>query len=163
MPSYKSGDVSKHNAYEPLKPKDQRKLQVMKNVVLKTNKGFPSLFCDGVISVSTYKKWRRDDPEWAEEIDIIIDCHKQERLDKAEALLYDVVLDDAEITKNRTELLKFILKTQGKERGYTERQEIKTDGPDTEIKIQYIVPEQPKIQDIEDQATIEVDNPPESE
>ncbi len=102
---------------------------------------------DGV-AYSTYLRWRRDDDEFRDKVDELWNAVEEMRADAVEEKLYKAILEDAEIGKVQADLVKTYLKTKGKGRGWTEKIEIKTEGDNAAIQIQYI---QPMIDNIEDQ------------
>jgi hypothetical protein len=94
----------------------------------------------------------REDEEFAKQVNLVSESMKEFLLDRVEEKLIDAILDDEKgLTKNQTELVKLYLKTQGRSRGYTERTEVKHENDSGAVQINYVVPNPPQIENIEDQ------------
>jgi hypothetical protein len=151
----KKGKVSKAEAVKGLSNVEANKREILKNLGMPSNKGLVSKAIEGVVSYSTYQKYRREDDDFKVKSDEVIEAMEETKLDKVEEKLIDAILDDdKQLSKNQTELVKMYLKTKGKNRGYTERQEIKQEGDGGQLQINYVVPKQ--IENIEEQDTIEI-------
>jgi hypothetical protein len=145
------------SAAKGLTPMEANKREILKKLAQPRNKGLIHKAVDGVCSEVTYKKYLREDADFKEKAEETIAAIRERIVEKVEERVFDAILDDDKpLSKNQTELSKMVLKNLGKDRGWTERQEIKQDGDGGRVFIEYIVPEQPKIEDIQDQSTIEI-------
>lgn len=92
------------------------------------------------VAYSTYLRWRKEDDDFKEKIDELWTAVEEMRSDAVEEKLYKTILEDAEMGKVQADLVKTYLKTKGKNRGWTEKIEIKNEGDNGAISIQYIQP-----------------------
>jgi|TARA_R110000772_G_scaffold67961_1_gene150529 hypothetical protein len=83
------------------------------------------------ISRQTFYNWKNDDQDFAEKIFNA----QEDLLDNAESKLQEHINNDDKICTM------FFLKTKGKSRGYSERQEIEHQGKNVNIEIQLEKPE----------------------
>lgn len=83
------------------------------------------------ISRQCFYNWKNDDDEFAEQVHEI----QESMIDFAESKLLENIKDNKETS------IIFFLKTKGKSRGYTERQEIEHQGKNVSIDIQIEKPE----------------------
>ena len=143
------------SAAKGLTPMEANKREILKKLAQPRNKGLIHKAVDGVCSEVTYKKYLREDADFKEKAEETIAAIRERIVEKVEERVFDAILDDDKpLSKNQTELSKMVLKNLGKDRGWTERQEIKQDGDGGQIKIEYVVPQQ--IDNIETQETIEI-------
>jgi hypothetical protein len=143
------------SAAKGLTPMEANKREILKKLAQPRNKGLIHKAVDGVCSEVTYKKYLREDADFKEKAEETISAIRERIVEKVEERVFDAILDDDKpLSKNQTELSKMVLKNLGKDRGWTERQEIKQDGDGGQIKIEYVVPHQ--IDNIETQETIEI-------
>jgi hypothetical protein len=143
------------SAAKGLTPMEANKREILKKLAQPRNKGLIHKAVDGVCSEVTYKKYLREDADFKEKAEETIAAIRERIVEKVEERVFDAILDDDKpLSKNQTELSKMVLKNLGKDRGWTERQEIKQDGDGGQIKIEYVVPHQ--IDNIETQETIEI-------
>lgn len=151
----KGGKRATSDVVKGMSQTEQNKREILKNLAMPSNKGKVYRAIEGVVAMTTYKKYCRDDSDFAQKATEILEAIKEIRLEKMEEKLEDSVIDDdTQLSKNELEALKYTLERQGKDRGWTTRQEIKQDGDGGQIKIEYVVP--PMIQNIEEQKTIEI-------
>lgn len=98
-------------------------------VALRESLGVVKTACESVgISRTTYYQYLKNDPEFKSEVDSIQD----ESVDIAESALLKQIKGG-----NITAII-FYLKTKGKKRGYTERQEIESVGEQKAFTIEVI-------------------------
>ena len=143
------------SAAKGLTPMEANKREILKKLAQPRNKGLIHKAVDGVCSEVTYKKYLREDADFKEKAEETIAAIRERIVEKVEERVFDAILDDDKpLSRNQTELSKMVLKNLGKDRGWTERQEIKQDGDGGQIKIEYVVPQQ--IDNIETQETIEI-------
>ena len=143
------------SAAKGLTPMEANKREILKKLAQPRNKGLIHKAVDGVCSEVTYKKYLREDADFKEKAEETIAAIRERIVEKVEERVFDAILDDDKpLSKNQTELSKMVLKNLCKDRGWTERQEIKQDGDGGQIKIEYVVPHQ--IDNIETQETIEI-------
>ena len=90
----------------------------------------------GIVERQTYYKYRRDDPDFAEVMDILLHAKEEDRKDIAEITL----MENMEKGKMNVPNM-FFLKTKAKDRGYTERHEIKQEQEPEKLEIQYFSPD----------------------
>lgn len=96
---------------------------------LRNSIGVVKTACEEVgISRTTFYQYLKDDPEFKAEVDTIQD----ESIDIAESALLK------QIGQGNITAIIFYLKTKGKRRGYTERQEIEQVGDQKVFKIELI-------------------------
>jgi len=75
------------------------------------------------VAVSTYYNYLNSDPEFSEAVRLI----NERTLDKLESSVVNIALA-GEQEKNRLSAAQFLLKTKGKQRGFTEKQETELSG-----------------------------------
>lgn len=108
------------------------------------------------VAYSTYLRWRREDDDFKEKTDELLFALKEKVIDAVQKELFSAILiPDYEMSKVKADLAKTVVKTLGKDRGFTEKIEMHTEGEMTMIPIQYITP---MIEDINDQQTIELND-----
>jgi len=123
---------------------DKRNLKPKFLKQFEKNRGLVYITCKQVgISPTTFSSWRKNDAEFDEAINQIL----EEQLDKGESKL----LDELEKENPNAQLLMFYLRTKGKNRGYGESMDVTTNGNDVNniptINISVI---KPKNEDEED-------------
>ena len=150
----KGGKRATSDVVKGMSQTEQNKREILKNLAMPSNKGKVYRAIEGVVVMTTYKKYLREDSDFAQKASEILEAMKDIRLEKMEERLEDSVIeDDVQLSKNELEALKYTLERQGKDRGWTTRQEIKQEGDGGQIRIEYVVPQ---LENIEEQKTIEI-------
>ncbi len=108
--------MTKSDMVRPLR-REQTRTRLKKARMLKALKEANGLVSTAVykseISRETYYRWLKEDPVFAEEVDIL----EEKMLDFAEGKLFSL------IGQGNVRAIIFFLRTRGKKRGYTERVE----------------------------------------
>ena len=144
------GDTRSDDRYKPVPKKEMNKREILENISKASNLGIIANAIEGVVSRSTFCKYMKDDPEFAEEFSLIQKALDQQTDDAAESNLKKAVLGLVKFDKNQTILNIFYAKTKLKNRGYNESKEDLTDKKDDKIEIVYNIPTPKQINNIED-------------
>jgi hypothetical protein len=150
----KGGRSSKKDVVKGLSSTEANKREILERLAMPRNKGLVYKAVDGIVTVVTYKKYLRDDPDFAEKAQETIDAMRMVIVEKTEEKIFDAIIEDEQLSKTQADLAKTLVKNLGKDRGWTEKTEIKQEGDGGMIQIQYVQP--PQIEDIDDQQTIEI-------
>jgi hypothetical protein len=144
------GDTRSDDRYKPVPKKEMNKREILENISKASSLGIIANAIDGVVSRSTFNKYMRDDPEFAEEFNLIKLAMEEQTDDLAEDRLKKAVLGLYKMDKSQAILNIFYAKTKLKHRGYNESKEDPSDNKDDKIEIVYNIPAPKQIDNIED-------------
>lgn len=146
----RGGDTRSDDRYKPVPKKELNKRQILDNLAKVSNLGIIANAIDGVCSRSTYSKYIKDDPEFAEEVRIIKDAMDAQADDMAESKLKKAVLGYEKMDKTQAILAIFYAKTKMKNRGYREGKDDIKEEADNKVEINLVVPQPKQIENIQD-------------
>ena len=148
----RGGDSKSDDRLKPIPKKEKNKELILEALRKASNNGIIRNAIEGICSRTTYRKYMNDDPDFAEEVGIIMECMREEVDDRVEDKIVQSILSEegSTLDKNQNILAIFYAKTRLKKRGFNEgKDEIKKE-EDDQIKIEYVMPQPKQIEDIED-------------
>jgi hypothetical protein len=154
MGEYDQGRKEGSGLARKLSKTDQNKEKILHNLGLPRNKGLANKAIEGVVEYTTFMKYKREDADFKERVELVMEAMQELLLDRVEEKMIDAMLEGHKkenmLSRQTADLVKTYLKTKGKDRGYTEKSEIQNSGNDP-IQINYVMPEPKQIENIEDQ------------
>lgn len=151
MGEYEQGRKKGSGTARKLTKTQQNKEQILHNLGLKRNKGIVMKAIEGIVEYTTFMKYKRQDAEFAEQVEIIQEAMQELLNDRVEEVMLDAILEEGkDLSRQKADLVKTYLKTKAKDRGYSERTEVNNTGFEP-IQINYVVPQPKQIENIEDQ------------
>ena len=150
MGEYDQGRKEGSGTARKLTKTQQNKEQILHNLGLKRNKGIVMKAIEGIVEYTTFMKYKRQDAEFAEQVEIIQEAMQELLIDRVEEVMLDAILEEGkDLSRQKADMVKTYLKTKGKDRGYSEKTEVNNTGFEP-IQINYVVPAPKQIEDIDD-------------
>ena len=150
MGEYDQGRKEGSGTARKLTKTQQNKEQILHNLGLKRNKGIVMKAIEGIVEYTTFMKYKRQDAEFAEQVEIIQEAMQEMLIDRVEEVMLDAILEEGkDLSRQKADMVKTYLKTKGKDRGYSEKTEVNNTGFEP-IQINYVVPAPKQIEDIDD-------------
>jgi hypothetical protein len=150
MGEYEQGRKKGSGTARKLTKTQQNKEQILHNLGLKRNKGIVMKAIEGIVEYTTFMKYKRQDAEFAEQVEIIQEAMQEMLIDRVEEVMLDAILEEGkDLSRQKADMVKTYLKTKGKDRGYSEKTEVNNTGFEP-IQINYVVPAPKQIEDIDD-------------
>ena len=151
MGEYDKGRKEGSGLARKLSKTQQNKEQIIHNLGLISNKGIVKNAIKGVVEYPTFMKYKRDDEEFKEQVELVKEAMDEYLNDSVEEVMLDAILEEGkDLSRQRADLVKTYLKTKAKDRGYTEKTEVANTGNEP-IQINYVIPQPKQIENIEDQ------------
>lgn len=150
MGEYEQGRKEGSGMARKLTKTQQNKEQILHNLGLKRNKGIVMKAIEGIVEYTTFMKYKKQDSEFAEQVEIIQEAMQEMLIDRVEEVMLDAILEEGkDLSRQKADMVKTYLKTKGKDRGYSEKTEVNNTGFEP-IQINYLVPAPKQIENIDD-------------
>lgn len=146
----RGGDTRSDDRYKPVPKKELNKREILDNLAKPSNLGIIANAIEGVCSRTTYCKYIKDDPEFAEEVELIKLAMEDHTDDMMENKIKRGALGLEKIDKTQGILAIFYAKTKMKDRGYREGKDDIKEEADNKVEINLVVPQPKQIENIQD-------------